>query len=45
MPPILLLVRNICIQGEAPEEVLENVEILSEVMAEIEADIKAGKVL
>ncbi len=45
MPPILLLVRNICIRGDAPEEVLQNVEILSEIMAEVEADIEAGKVL
>jgi hypothetical protein len=45
MSPILILVRNICLQGEAPREVIENVEILSEVMAEVEANIKAGKVL
>ena len=38
MPPLLLIIRNICIQGNAPEEVLENIldvdELLKEVLSE-----------
>jgi hypothetical protein len=45
MPPLLLLVRNICVQGNAPAEVLERIEILTDVMNEVQADIQAGKVL
>jgi len=45
MPPLLLLVRNICTQGKAPREVMENLEILSELMDEIQTDIRAGKLL
>jgi hypothetical protein len=39
MPPLLLIIRNICAQGEAPSDVLENIEnvdlILKKVLAEI----------
>lgn len=39
MPPLLLIIRNICMRGEAPEEVLENIrdvdEILKEVLSEL----------
>ena len=45
MPPLLLLVRNICTQGNAPDEVLQNLEILSELMDEVQADIHSGKEL
>ena len=45
MPPLLLLVRNICTQGNAPHEVLQNLEILSELMAEVQADIHSGNKL
>jgi hypothetical protein len=45
MPPLLLLVRNICTQGNAPDEVLQNLEILSELMDEVQADIRSGKEL
>ena len=33
MPPLLLIIRNICTQGNAPDDVLENIE-------EVEADLK-----
>lgn len=40
MPPLLLIIRNICTQGMAPEEVLENIrevdEILKEVLSEFQ---------
>jgi hypothetical protein len=38
MPPLLLIIRNLCSQGKAPPEVMENIEdvknILEEVMQE-----------
>jgi hypothetical protein len=40
MPPLLLIVRNLCTQGQAPREVLENIRevdgILKEVLAEFQ---------
>ncbi len=35
MPPLLLIIRNICVQGKAPEEVLENLRELDEVLKEV----------
>jgi hypothetical protein len=35
MPPLLLIIRNICIQGKAPEEVLENIRYVDEVLKEV----------
>jgi len=39
MPPILLIIKNICIQGKAPTDVSENIEnvdgILKEALSEI----------
>ena len=35
MPPLLLIIRNICIQGRAPEEVLENIRGVDEVLKEV----------
>jgi hypothetical protein len=39
MPPLLLIIRNICAQGKAPEDVLDNIrevdELLKEVLSEI----------
>ena len=39
MPPLLLIIRNICVQGKVPQEVLENIQqldiILKEVLSEI----------
>ncbi|MFY9944087.1 MAG: hypothetical protein WAK57_18080 [Desulfobacterales bacterium] len=35
MPPLLLIISNICIQGQAPEEVLENVRDVDEVLKEV----------
>ena len=43
MPPLLLLVRNICAQGDAPTEVMENLEILSHLIDDVQIDIRAGK--
>jgi len=35
MPPIVLIIRNICMQGKAPEEVLENIRALDETLKEV----------
>ena len=34
MPPLLLIIRNICNQGKAPVEVLENIRELDEILKE-----------
>lgn len=38
MPPILLIVRNICIQGKAPQAVLENIRELDELLKEVQSE-------
>lgn len=35
MPPLLLIIRNLCTQGKAPEEVLENIRELDEILKEV----------
>ena len=35
MPPLLLIIRNICMQGKAPQEVLDNIRGLDEIMKEV----------
>jgi hypothetical protein len=35
MHPVLLIVRNICKQGKAPDEVLESVRELDEILKEV----------
>ena len=35
MPPLVLIIRNICMQGNAPEEVLENIRELDETLKEV----------
>jgi len=35
MPPLLTIIRNLCLQGEAPEEVLENIEDVHGILEEI----------
>jgi len=35
MPPLLLIIRNICIHGKAPEEILENIRDVDEVLKEV----------
>lgn len=39
MPPLILIIRNLCLQGNAPQEVLENIQevdlILKEELSEI----------
>ena len=35
MPPLVLIIRNLCTQGEAPEEVIENLEDIKEILEEV----------
>ena len=35
MPPLLLIIRNLCAQGKAPQEVLENIQELDEILKEV----------
>ena len=39
MPPLILIIRNICTQGNAPEEVLENIKEVDEIMREVLSEI------
>jgi len=43
MPSLLLLVRNICAQGDASREIMENLEALSDLMDEVQSEIRAGR--
>jgi len=35
MPPLLLIIRNICIQGKTPQEVLENIQDVDQILKEV----------
>ncbi len=35
MPPLLLIIRNQCVQGKAPQEVLENIREVDEILREV----------
>ena len=35
MPPLLLVIKNICTQGKAPQEVLENIQYLDIILKEV----------
>ena len=39
MPPLLLIIKNICIQGHAPENVIENIRELEEILNEVLSEI------
>jgi hypothetical protein len=45
MEPLLLLIRNLAAQGEAPAEVLEAMEAIAEILQEVQSDLKQGKPL
>jgi hypothetical protein len=35
MPPLLLIIRNLCLQGGAPEEVMDNIEQVHDILHEV----------
>ena len=39
MGPLIVIIRNICTQGKAPDEVLENIENLDEIYREVISEI------
>ena len=45
MEPLLILIRNLAAQGEAPAEVLEAMEEIAEILQEGQSDVKRGKSL
>ena len=44
MGPLLLFVRNICIQGSAPSEVLDNIESVNEILNEVLEELRQGTI-
>ena len=45
MEPLLILIRNLAVQGEAPEEITEAIEDIAEILQEVRQDLKQGKLL
>ena len=39
MPPFLLIIRNICSQGNAPQEVLENLQWVDDILKKVLSEI------
>jgi len=35
MPPLLLIIRNICIQAKAPTEVIESIKVVDDILKEV----------
>ena len=35
MPPLLLIIRNLCLQGGAPGEIIENIEQVHDILQEV----------
>jgi hypothetical protein len=40
MPPLLLIIRNICKQGKAPDEVSENIRELDEILKKVLSEFR-----
>jgi len=39
MPPYILIIRNLCLQGQAPQEVLENIQYVDSILKEVLSEI------
>lgn len=35
MPPLLLIIRNLCVQGSAPEEIMENIDQVNSILKRV----------
>jgi len=44
MEPLLVLIRNLAVQGEAPTEILKSLEDIAEIFQEVRQDLKQGKI-
>ncbi len=42
MPPLLLIIRNLCLQGGAPQEVMENIEEVHDLLQEVLQEYSPG---
>jgi hypothetical protein len=40
MPPLLLIIRNLCVQGRAPGEVMECIEAVKDILQEVLEDYR-----
>lgn len=45
MEPLLVLIRNLAVQGQAPEEIVAALEDITDILQEIQQDLKPGKPL
>jgi len=35
MPPLLVVIRNLCIKGKVPDEIIENIDEIQEILSEV----------
>ena len=40
MPPLLLVIRNVCAQGDAPQEVIENINYIDDLLKEVFEEVQ-----
>ena len=40
MPPLLLIIRNLCVQGGAPQQILENIKDVDEILKEVISEFR-----
>ncbi|CAN1211567.1 hypothetical protein TUMEXPCC7403_15295 [Tumidithrix helvetica PCC 7403] len=43
MPKLLLIIRNLCLSGGAPDEVIENIEDIEDVLTQVQDEICKGE--
>ena len=43
MPPLLLIIRNLCLTGQAPDEMIENIEDVESTLAQVLDAIDQGE--
>lgn len=43
MPTLLLIIRNLCLAGGAPDEVIENIEDIEEILVDVQEAIRHGE--
>jgi hypothetical protein len=43
MPKLLLVIRNLCLSGGAPEEVIENIEDVEDILTQVQDAVRQGE--
>lgn len=43
MPKLLLIIRNLCFSGGAPEDVIENIEDIEDILTNVQDAIRQGE--